>query len=532
MLLAACIVLISACSGSGTQTPSSTTSGEQGTTTPKNNDAAEQPTAAAPQNVEWMIIEFGPFKYTNDLAVYQLMEQAGNIDFTILPSPIDAYVEKFNITLASLDIPDVISLFGGQPTLDAVNEYGPKGLFVPISDHYDKLPNFKKFVDKYPVSAQAITASDGKIYVLPGIRDYTPANQGFGIREDLLNKNNIQLADIKTTDDLYHALTVLKQELGGPVMSARSGISNMSRLAQMFGTAFQINFYSDWDKQYINVFNLPNTKDAVIFMNNMFKDGLLHPDWASMTDQEWSQGIGGPSQYLGFYADNMQNLDASNRALLEAGATDKPLYGWGGLLPPAYNGKVYPWAANLNFSTDWGKAISAQTEALDGILTAFDYAYDLNNVDKFVYGVEGESYKLREDGTPEYLYDQETPEGAVLAFEQNGYGQNQAWALVFRETEYFDWARNPKGAAFERAALSYKNVYTFNNPPIQLTADETEQLKNLKTPFDTFVNENLVKFINGQRPISEWEAFVQEANGTFKADQIVAIYNGALARLQ
>lgn len=526
------MLLVAACSGNANKTnDASPTAAAPSGSASAPAASSSSPAAEAPKKVSWMLVEFGTMKFANDLAVYDLLEEAGNLELEIIPSPIDSYLEKFNITLASGTLPDIMSVFGGAAALEAVNENGPKGLFVPLSDHLDKMPNFKAWIDKYPNAAQALRASDGKIYVGFNVKDYPVFNTGFAIREDLLKKNGIELSGIRTTEDLYNAFGVLSKELGGPVMGARSGINNLSTMAKMFGTSYSINFYSDWDKAYINPFKLPNTKDAVTYMHNMFRDGYLHPDWASMTDQIWSQQIAGPDQKLGFYADNMQNINASNRALFEAGKSPSDQEGWGAVLPPSYNGQVYPWAANQSLTAEWGRVISAKTKALDNILKAWDFNYDINNVDKFVYGVEGETYKLRADGTPEYLIDQNTPEGGELMLGKYGYGLTQHWATIFRPTEYFDYARNPKNSGFEKASALYKDVYTFTNPPIQLNKDETEQLKQLKTPFDTFVNENLVKFINGQKPLSEWDAFAQEATDKFKGDEIVAIYNAALARV-
>lgn len=526
ILLVLGLVFVAAACGQSSNEPNNA---EEPAATPAKPTETEKEAAAedaAPKPVQWMLPGAGALASTGaELAVFKLLEEAGNMELEILPTSIDVYLEKFNITLASDNIPDIISLLGGVPPFEALNNFGPRGMFVPLSDHWDKIPNLKKWIDKYPVAAQALKAHDGKIYIAPGVRDYPPFNQGFAIREDLLNKNNIQLEDIRTTDDLYNAFVVLKAELGGPVMSARSGLINVSRFAQMFGTAFFINFYSDWDKQFINPFVLENTREAVAFLNRMYQDGILHPDWASMTDAEWSQGIASADQNLGFYADNMQNINGSNIELFKAGRSPDDQTGWAGLVPPQYNGTLYPWAAGPNFVTDYGRAVSAKTGALDNILQALDFAYDENNLDKFFYGIEGETYRLREDGTPEYLIDSSTDE-------TYGFGFNQNYSMVFREMELFSYAYLPKDGGFEQAYHKYKSVYTFTNPAIQLTKEEVELLQNLKTPFDTFASENLVRFINGQKPLSEWDAFVAETLERYKGDEIVAVYNEALSRIQ
>ncbi|WP_135553771.1 type 2 periplasmic-binding domain-containing protein [Paenibacillus cymbidii] len=516
--------LLAACSGSG-KSGSASTSPSASPPASVASSASASPTAAAqPKTVKWTLVEYGPFKYTNDLKVYQLLEKAGNIKFEITPVPLDAFAEKFNITLSSGSLPDILSVYGTGG--DAVKEYGPKGLFVPISDHYDKIPNFKKWVDKYPESADSLRATDGKIYFLPNINDFPSGNNGIGIREDLLKNNNFDINTIKTTDDLTAALKVLqKANNGDPVISARAGLNTLENVAKVFGTSFFFNTYNNDSKKVVNPLNTANLKDLVTYLNGWYKAGLLHKDWATMTDQVWNQMVA-TGKLLAF-TDNMQLLPTLSGALKEGGVKDAK---FAGILPPTYNGKMYPWSASFSMNTMWARTISAKSKAIDEILTAWNYAYDVNNTDKFVYGVQGETYTKNADGTYKLLWDVNKPDDAKKAYEVDGYGQNGNWYMLARNSELFDYARNPIGGLFEVAKKLYnEKVYTYTAPPIVLTADENEKKNNLKTPLDTFVQENIVKFINGQRPLGEWSDFVAKANA-MKADDVVAIYNGALGR--
>ena len=50
-------------------------------------------------------------------------------------------------------------------------------------------------------------------------------------------------------------------------------------------------------------------------------------------------------------------------------------------------------------------------------------------------------------------------------------------------------------------------------PPHPLTDEEREQATLWETPLKDHVTQNTLKFILGQRPLSEWDAYVAELKG-------------------
>ena len=88
-------------------------------------------------------------------------------------------------------------------------------------------------------------------------------------------------------------------------------------------------------------------------------------------------------------------------------------------------------------------------------------------------------------------------------------------------------AENPFIAAMDL----YKEVYRYAVPPVSFTKEESERLKVIKTPLDTYVAENVIKFIHGVRPMDEWDSFIDELNA-MHISEVEDIYNQALSRLQ
>jgi len=198
-------------------------------------------------------------------------------------------------------------------------------------------------------------------------------------------------------------------------------------------------------------------------------------------------------------------------------------------VPPVYNDTFYGWAGKSRFSTT-GSVISAKTENLEGILKLMHWFYDMDNHDLLYWGVEGETCieyngKLMNPDTTTKASEEFM--NKVLAF---GCGENSNWMKVFTDAEYyndraFDGARKwaPAGKVYG------DNVYSYSVPSVALNEAETETMKEILTPLSTYIQENVTNFINGNKPMDDWDAFVAEVEN-MRASELVEIYNTAMGR--
>ncbi len=484
-----------------------------------------------PKEVEWMLVQYGPYNYTNHLKIYQMYEEVGNMKLKILPVPIDAYVEKLNIYLASNQIPDIVTSYNESSfsNFKVIQILGPKGVFVPISDHYDKIPNLKNYFDKYPDAMKYLVASDGKVYHMPIVWEPGYDTYGLVMRTDLLAEKNINPEDIKTIDDLFNAFMVLKEANNGkPVVGARFGLNRIGMFAKMFGISFKIDeSYSVLNDKYINQFETKNCKDAVAFLAKMYDEGILHPEWVSMSDKQWSEAMMGSD--LAAFVDNMQNIGGFQGALRET-IPDAELTA---VIPPKYEGKMYAWGKASNFAVDWAHVINSETKALDEILKAWNWAYDMDNHEKIIYGEEGVSFERREDGTPEWKYDTSTDKGRQFYFEEWGGRTNRNWLRIFTEAEIFSYVYfGLDGNPGKPHIINYnEKVYTYVTPNLMLTDEENESIKSKLVTLETFVEENIVKFIYGEISIGEWDEFLEQLED-LGINDVIKVYNTAYERMK
>jgi putative aldouronate transport system substrate-binding protein len=66
-------------------------------------------------------------------------------------------------------------------------------------------------------------------------------------------------------------------------------------------------------------------------------------------------------------------------------------------------------------------------------------------------------------------------------------------------------------------------------PPVSPTSDESAEYSSIMNDINTLISENVVKFITGQRPISEFDAFIDQIK-SMNIDRAVEIQQAALDR--
>jgi len=154
----------------------------------------------------------------NDMPVYKELEKRTNVHLDITLLPIQNTLDKFNLIMASGDLPDIV----GWGNADAFNKFGMQGALVPLQDLIKKFgPDIQKAIENplpndslpYKLNAWAeLRAADGNLYTVPTISSSSAIGPVFGIRTDWLDKLGLKVPD--TTDDLYNALKAVTSHFG------------------------------------------------------------------------------------------------------------------------------------------------------------------------------------------------------------------------------------------------------------------------------------------------------------------------------
>jgi len=235
--------------------------------------------------------------YTNaDLSqaeiIKEVVKRSGvNVEWQLLPP--GNYQDAIAPRLAAGSaLPDIIKLPDMDPTMKYINGK----LFVPIDSYYEKFGvNLKKLYNgEYAGLKASLTTPDKKMYYIPQIglgKEYQPY---FMVNMRWLN--NVGLKEPTTIDEFTNMLKAFRNNDPNKngkqdeiPLSIEKGYIGKS-FGPMFGLDLESRFFADKSgKVHFSYFEAAY-KDYLTYLNSLYKQGLLDPDFATTTrDQKISR---------------------------------------------------------------------------------------------------------------------------------------------------------------------------------------------------------------------------------------------------
>lgn len=289
LLLAAVLSLgcLSACSSSSS-TPAST---GNGSATSSSGTGASVPELKGPGNVTLNVLRQNSSFDLNDAPEGLAIKEATGYDVQYSALPAESANESLMLQVSSGDDYDMVSL-----TLDQFQTLRSQGALMPLNDLLEAYgQDILSGVSED--SWGAVTGTDGNIYGLPVRYPYSKEVSCFiCCRMDLMREAGVE--EVPTTiDEFYEALVKLKEHFGdeyipfaGPLINvgASNGTGGLQAFAISGSIASAFGIYNDWmvneDGKVIYMTEAPGYADMVAFMNKLYTEGLLDPDYAVNTN--------------------------------------------------------------------------------------------------------------------------------------------------------------------------------------------------------------------------------------------------------
>jgi putative aldouronate transport system substrate-binding protein len=473
--------LIAGCSGAGGKTSSG--SSDAGTDGSNGGTPAKQTFT--------MLTESHPsWPYNKDWLIWKLIEEKTGvtIDMQVPSGKLD---EAINLAVASGNMPDMMFMLSDQ----LANKYGQQGALVNILDYVDKMPNFKKWMDQYPEIAKGAIAADGKMYKFP--------NEGFGetnrmiwmYRDDVFKKHG--LTPPKTYDELYTVLKKLKELYPDSYpfafrFGAQLGI--MLNLSPNFAT-HQGYYYENNELKYGPTSE--NYRKLVEYLNKFYKEGLMPPDWLTIDTKQWQDMMSTDRAFV--TVDYISRIDFFNLALRK----DNPQYTMAFMPPPA----GLPGGKQLNAYTHFvesGLTVTSKAKNVEAIMKFIDFYYSEEGRNIASWGKEGETYTV-ENGKKQLMKDKFVDISDMR--KKTGLATNGTYTWIDYDA-HLSLASDELKAAYAEAR-KYDDVF---RPKASFNEQEQEIISTTGLAVDKHREENITKFILGDRPLSEWDKYVEEAN--------------------
>ncbi|MBW7457129.1 extracellular solute-binding protein, partial [Paenibacillus sepulcri] len=231
--------------------------------------------------------------------------------------------EKLNLMLASNDLPDIVLLDRGS---DIVNKYIAAGAIIPLDDLIKKFgPDVQS---QYGDVLKKTRYTDGKNYYLSNWygMDTDPV-LGMNIRKDVLTElapDKAEGGQPFTTDEFTQLLKDYKAAHpsvdGKPTIPLTFNAENMGAVLGTFKGMWGLKtYYEDAGKLRFDVED-PKYRELIMYMNDLYRQGLVDRDWAVSKTQTWEQKLSNGIVFStpGAYWD----VGNANNALKKTGGED------------------------------------------------------------------------------------------------------------------------------------------------------------------------------------------------------------------
>lgn len=462
-----------------------------------------------------------------DGAAYKEWFKRTNVYLDIIPTPQNGFSEAYNMMLNSGDYPDIVNLASGTTLykggLDAAIR---DGVYLRLNELAEEnMPNFWALINTDDETRRQAFTPDGNLKGIMNV--WIPAQHNwFGpvLRKDWLDDLGMEMPE--TYDDWHEMLTRFKNEKGAtaPLLLPSDGMLSTgmgaSHLANGFGTCDAYFVDDDGKVQWGPV--TEGYRKYVETMAQWYQEGLIDKDFYTRNNNFIPDQSLTTTGVAGAWFEMYTEID--NRAK----QSEDPNYHIVPVPDPVENkgDKISIWRTSGYIN---GPAWYITTACKDPapLLRALDYLFTDDGYHLSQYGFEGESYEVV-DGRTQFsakVYDNPdmTRNSALYYYTLKG-----APTIYVYHKEKIQLSDDAYYApdVWDSNITDETRVYTSF---AEMTAEESERYYQIFDDLDTYVKENLVKFINGSRPLSEYDDYLKQCYA-MGAEELISIKQQALDR--
>ncbi len=319
-----------------------------------------------------------------------------------LVSPTGNPAEKLSLMLSGNDYPDIVLM---DRSSDIVNQYIEAGALVNLSEHFDKLPHV---VEMYGETLQKTRYNDGNNYYLSNWYGYDPDPvNGFICRYDyMIEAVGQERADSAEPFKWSEMVDILRKFKEAHPESSNVVVMSEPSSGSINGTFAGMNsVYPYFAKDGKLLFSVrdPGFLDAIHEMNELYREGILDPEWTSNASELRNQKLSnnGCFAYVGAYWDTW-----TPSAALMASENANAEYLAYKVIPDDATTDALPLAGRSSLGWD-AIAITANCKNLDAALAFVDYCASQEGQDLLLWGIEGQDW--------EFVDGVRTPIGDIVA---------------------------------------------------------------------------------------------------------------------
>ncbi len=480
-----------------------------------------------------MFVEFPGFLASNmetmeEMPSYQKANEITGVDLHFQSVSQTALAEQFNLMCASGSLPDLIG--GNVSYTNGSAAAIDDEVFVDLTDlvhtymgdYWDILSSQQSYLDS------AIDENGYMAYFM-AFTDASWSQQGPQIRADWLEEFGMDMP--VTYDDYYEYLTAAKTTYDPSDTFMLTGSSQQQGNGWVggYGTSGMPNeggnnMFLIEEGVVTSGYVVDSWKDYLVMMNKWYSEGLINQDFISMTNDPMASN-----------ADSL--ILGSNAALWYAqgdimgtyiSKSSDPNFALVGTQEPVLTeGEMFHFGTNGEGSASNSVAMSTNCTNPELAAKWMNFWYTEEGQTLTAYGVEGLSFEYV-DGEPQYTDAVlNNPDFFMTNFAIAYYCASQTPSLTSSTKDWPNY-RQETIDAFMLWTESGDDAYVLPSS-MSLTVEESERSATLLADIDTYAEENVMKFITGEKSFDEWDDFV----GTIKSmgiEECIEIYQASYDR--
>ncbi len=433
------------------------------------------------------------------------MEELTSVKFDFEVYGDDMYQEKKGLALATgNNLPDVF-IKANFNNYDEVT-YGGKTLrgLNDLIDNY--APNIKKLLDDNPVIRKLITTTDGEIYSLPTMYTNLPEGIEYNMRGFLwINEQwmtELGFSMPTTPEEFLNVMRAFKREKCTIANSYPLVIAGMAELYYLFNF-FGLDLTQYWvqgqeDGKLLFGPKTDEFKRALAFIKTMVDEGLMNPNWSSMTPTDVS-ATGSSGDYYGCF------VSAAPQYVVGFGK----MYQYTTLDPISESGENGFWGALYPVQRGCF-SITTACKYPELAIRWIDTIYDTTKPYGLwaIIGAENEEWKWMDEDHTQWkstVSDQEYATVMATTIIQTGDGMPYAvdegfWAKQKTETDLYTRPLRDKQMRSGKALFPY--VY-FNST-------ELREISDLAADINSYITRYIANVISGEKNLdADWNTFTE-----------------------
>ena len=345
---------------------------------------------------------------------------------------------------------------------------------------------------------RALTSPEGELYAAGYLKVGTvSATTGGLIRQDWLDEANLDVP--LTYDEMDAALAAFQSNGHSGALWMNTGLKETGSNYNICSGYDVSNGFLVKDGVVEYTYVTDCYRDYVELLNSWWNKGYIYSDFITV-EGEIDTGL--------VLNGDIGVWSGANSAaeLMEESATDGLQITPFSSLRKNADDQLHIGISNTSVQGTISISTTTKPDDIELLAKWMDYQYSYDGFMLSNYGEQGVAYELDADGQPQLTdlvvnsTDYITPVGIVLYTKYGGCG------ICYDVREYFSWSDSDWAAS---ETWTYNNDTDYMLPyNMSLSTEEKEVYATYFNDLKTYIDENLLMFITGEAPITEWDTFV------------------------